>query len=435
VTVHTFQDGLVVRPAAVHLAAAAVLLLPLSYAVKFQLGRPGITWIDPSLLLGTVLAGVLVATNVSRVGRVIRHASHWDSPALWVACFVAVYCLSTLIRWSPSAGTYDSVREVARLILSVNLAFSIYAVGLETRARRTLYWAFAASTIIEFAYALYLVAVNYWGLPMWPAGRAYVADYVGRQSYFVGSHYWPRLGGSFVESPIFGLYMLSAITVGVIALREQQRFQGWVLCTIGAAGAIAALADQVLFGLALGTILLLVASKRGVWVRALGVGLAVLVISVGAASTINKISAAQTGPVYGTSAGERWWHLRFGWRLVSDRLDFAIIGVGPGHYGTYAAQAGEFPDTVTPQNSLGEVLFETGAAGVLLALVAVGSIALSVMRRQGLFGLGLVVMLVVGDSLQSNWKFEALFVAVAILLAAPAYERVPSPRSGSEPAT
>lgn len=434
-TVHTSQDGLVVQPAAVHLAAAAVLLLPLSYAVKFQLGKPGITWIDPSLLIGTVLAGVLVATNVSRVGRVIRHALHWDSPALWIACFVAVYCLSTLIRWSPSVGTYDNLREVTRLILSLNLAFSIYAVALETRARRTLYWAFAASTVIEFTYALYLVAVHYWGLPIWPAGRAYVADYVGRQSYFAGSHYWPRLGGSFVESPIFGLYMLSAIAVGAVALREHQRLQGWVLCTIGATGAIAALADQVLFGLALGTIVFLVASKRGVWIRALGVGLAVLVISVGAASTINKISVAQTGPVYGTSAGERWWHLRFGWRLVSGQLEYAVIGVGPGRYGTYAARAAEeFPDTVTPQ-SLGEILFETGSAGTLLALLAVGSIALSAMRRQGLFGLGFLVMLVVGVSLQSNWKFEALFVAVAILLAAPAYERAPSPRSGSKPAT
>jgi hypothetical protein len=117
--------------------------------------------------------------------------------------------------------------------------------------------------------------------------------------------------------------------------------------------------------------------------------------------------------------GERSFHLRYGWLILGAHPAATLFGIGPGRYGEYAADSGDFPDTVNMQTSEMEILVEWGVAGLATWLVLLGGLAWRAAQLHGLLGLGLVVALVIADSFQANWKHEAMFLAVAALSITP----------------
>jgi hypothetical protein len=59
---------------------------------------------------------------------------------------------------------------------------------------------------------------------------------------------------------------------------------------------------------------------------------------------------------------------------------------------------------------------EWGALGLALWLLLFGSFAARGFQAYGVLGLGFVVGLLIADSFQANWKHEAVFLALAVLV-------------------
>jgi hypothetical protein len=126
-------------------------------------------------------------------------------------------------------------------------------------------------------------------------------------------------------------------------------------------------------------------------------------------------SAGIVSWINGASLGERSFHARYGLSLLQTHPAATLFGIGPGRYGEYASETGDFPDTVNMQTSELEILVEWGVIGLAVWAVLLACITARVWEVHGVLGVGLLLGLILADSFQANWKYEAAFLAMGAL--------------------
>jgi hypothetical protein len=119
--------------------------------------------------------------------------------------------------------------------------------------------------------------------------------------------------------------------------------------------------------------------------------------------------------VNGGSVSERSFHINYGLSLLGAHPAASLFGIGPGRYGEYASETGYFLDTVNMQTSELELLVEWGVIGLTVWIALLGCVAARVWELNGLLGFGLLLGLILADSFQANWKYEAVFLAIGAL--------------------
>jgi hypothetical protein len=396
------------------LIIAALLLSPLSYVVKLVYDLP-FPWIDPTLLIGAA-AALLPPWSLPASDRRLR------SVVLCTMLFLGVYWLSATVAVAKAQfSSAEPFREPTRTTLGVLLCLGCMRVWRDRSALRRaadiLGWVAAAEVVIA-AYLLIGLAFN---LPMPAQWRAYEEAYWFRQAFYAGKIVWPRLGGTFVEAPPFGLYILGALIVRVIArhaARPEQpsRHGRWVdaILWIGLAGSLSSqvLIGAMLWGLLLAGFDLYVRRQPSLWHAA---GVVVLVALFSAGVYKKYLESRRPEPEIGSSVGERRAHTMRAWHIF---LDSPVLGVGPGQYGQVAMResASLYDPRVSPQFVPAELLADTGALGMSTALLLVASIMYVLLESRSYSALSAAAGLLVADSFQANWRWPMLFITIAVLL-------------------
>jgi hypothetical protein len=393
----------------------AVVVIPVGVASKFLLGIEGATWVDPTLLLSVAAMLALI----------LRWEDFFSGGLLLVSGGTAILFLTSvlcalsgmLIR--PPKLIYDVLREPLRLWL--NLCFFVVSCWFLVHKPRVVLRCSAVAVIFGLGSGIYLYLVAFGIAPASTDIISYTRAYQLRQTLWFNGIPIPRMGGLFFESPPFGLFMYSMLVV-LFCTRTSQPNARWTVFAISLAilGVLASLADQVLLAGSVGLLSSLpqLAKKRPgvVWPSILMVSLAICVFEF--QSIKGKNESSTTGIVSyvnGSSVGERSFHIHYGLSLLQADPAAAFFGIGPGRYGEYASETGMFVDTVSIQTSELELLVEWGGIGfaILVALFAV--VSARAWQVSGVLGIGLLISLILADSFQANWKYEAFFLAVAAL--------------------
>lgn len=394
----------------------ALLAMPLSYALKSIFSLEGITWVDPTLILGLVIFLLL--------GLPIK-----EKAPLWLLAFAFLSAFIGMFLMRPSAdrdrgALYVSYVEPIRLALVV-IWFWVSIRFFRLDKKFVLRW-LAICVAWEFSIACYLYLAFYDLVPVSETVKLYLDIYKTKQVVFWGDLPIYRMAGTFIESPPFGLFMFSCFVIFAIALsgpdsKDDKRFRTWLgtgaICAF--LGSVASLSDQTFIALViLGLAFVLMRESRGktarrlVWAT-LVVGLALYV--VGAEGGRWKSDAYYSGNPMGMSISERLFHAKYGLGLFAEQPASFLVGIGPGRYGDYAVRTGYFPSTVQPGVAIIEWLVEYGVLGLLIIgrwLYRIGSHAAF---SYGRIGAGAFVALLAAIMFQPNWLWEAWFLALAFL--------------------
>ena len=283
----------------------------------------------------------------------------------------------------------------------------------------------ALSALFQFIVATYCYAAILKGFVPVPAVTYnYLLAYATRQALYVGDNSIPRMAGTFDESPLFGLFMLSCFVVLILHLVKDHvgRGRGWVIAGSIAAGigVIASFSDQVLLGLA---VLLVPLAFQTIKLgkSAQRVAIVICLVSAGYVvehSIAKSLSEAQTSvSIYGKSLGERAFHAGYAMTILTEEQSAIFFGIGPGRYGDYVSTTGIFPSTVTPQVMPVEWAIGYG----LIGFIAISAWLFQIFRRArlslGILGIGAFAGLIVGNLFQARWLWEGWFFALAYLYA------------------
>jgi hypothetical protein len=398
---------------------AALMLTPVSVACKFLLGATNVVWIDPSLLLSLVALLALLPRWEDFLEDELRFLVA-GAAVLFLASLCSAFS-GALLR--PPSSLYTVLREPLRLWLSLGW-FLTCAWFLKHQAR-TVFIGAVIAVMLGLSAGIYLELAAFSLVPAPALAVSYARTYMARQTLWFHGFPLLRMGSLFFEAPPFGLFMFSMVVV-LQRLRGAVNRSIWsgVGMTAAALGALFSLSDQVLFAGAVGVFsgLPQLAKKRPATTWLLAFVMMIVVCVFEFQSIDIKQASSTTGVVTrinGGSVAERSFHLRCGWLLLGAHPAATLFGIGPGRYGEYAADSGDFPDTVNMQTSEMEILVEWGVAGLAAWLFLLGGLALRAARLHGLLGLGLLVALVIADSFQANWKHEAAFLAIAALSITP----------------
>jgi len=397
------------------LYSVAVVAIPISVAAKFILGFTGTTWIDPTL----VLAAAALLALIPRWGDFLT-----GDLRLVVAGSALVFAMSLICALSglllrPPSLLYAVIREPLRLWL--NLCWFLVSCWFLIYKPRVI----LLCSIIAVAFALgagiYLHLAAFGLAPAPELVVAYTRAYLLRQTLWFNGIPLPRMGGLFFESPPFGLFMFSMLVV-LSFTRENGRYTRWTAWGIGFAvlGMFLSLADQVLLAGIVGLLSWLpnLGKKHPGVTWPLAIVATVAICAFEFQSIGVKETSSTTGIVTrinGGSVSERSFHLRYGLSLLQTHPAATLFGIGPGRYGEYASETGDFPTTVNIQTSELEILVEWGAVGLAAWIALLACVAARIWELHGVLGLGLLLGLVLADSFQANWKYEGVFLAIAAL--------------------
>src|SRR5437016_11935090 len=179
------------------LYALALLTMPLSYATRDLLGVVGITWVDPTLILG--LAAFLLVGAPTK-----------EKTPLWLIgfAFLSAFIGMFLMRASPDRekdSLYVYYVEPIRLTLNI-IWFWVSIRFLILDRKFVLRW-LAICVAWEFSIACYLYLAFFDLVPVPEAVRLYLEIYKTRQALSWGDLTIYRMAGTFIESPHFGLFM------------------------------------------------------------------------------------------------------------------------------------------------------------------------------------------------------------------------------------
>jgi len=319
----------------------------------------------------------------------------------------------------PTDSLYDVLREPVRL--GLNLSWMLVSCWFLVHNPKIISRFAVISVIFALLTGIYLTLVVFGIAPASQDVTAYMRIYFLRQIISFNGTLVPRMGGLFIEAPPFGLYMFSMLTVLVILLKHSIHSRWSVLGVwVAALGMLLSMADQVLIG-SFAWAIVSIPSLKGrssklIWVLAVIAsviigGFEIRTIILKEQSAGGKIAT----DINGSSIGERDFHLRYGMSLLQAMPAATILGIGPGRYGEYAAETGNYPDTVNMQITEPEILVEWGVLGLLFWIILLYFIAIQAWRNYGFPGIGLVLGLLIADSFQANWKYEAVFLAIAVL--------------------
>lgn len=396
----------------------ALVLSPLSYAIK-TIYDLQFTWVDPCLVIGPA-AAVLPRWSWPAVDRRIR--------ALTIATllFLGVYWLSAsraaaLARFPDS----EPYREPVRTLLAMLLGVACIRVMRTPAAVRRAAIVFGWTGVAEVFIAAYLLAALALPLPLPEVWRSYVLYYWAHQSVWAGAIVWPRLGGTFVESPPFGLYILGVLIVlrlgRRVARRHDAPMPGRWMDTVLVLGLIGSLSTQVLAGAALWGIILIAPRLRSAtmhartrWLHGAG-GIALLsVLALGGA--YKYATGTRADVEYGTSVGERRAHAESAWRLFDGD---PALGIGPGQFGQveWRRTYGLYDKRVSPLSVFHELLADSGAIGLGAAAVFVGCLMLLFLRGRHYWEGAAATALLAADAFQGNWRWPIVFIGLGTLVA------------------
>ncbi len=388
--------------------------MPFTYGTKFALGLKNITWVDPTLVLGLVVFILVLPSIKPRVTLLIV-----------LSAFVGGAIGFVLLNISGSApsAVYTALREPMRLALNM-IFFWVSIDYFRSRRALVIKW-LAISVTIQMVLAAYLWLAAASLVPLFEPAATYARDYAIRQLIWFGNTPVMRLGGTFMESPPFGLFMFSAFVLfSTLLYKSRENLPwlriGWAMSLIGLLGS---LSDQIYLSLFFfvmigGASMMTGKSKMVARVVAIVVLLAISPYLIERISS--KVTEATSLKAYnamGQSGGERIYHLQNSFELLTENLIRIPFGVGPGRYGAYAARTGVFPSTVTPQVTVVEWVVEHGLIGFCLFLYWLWLIGVRAIRDYGLFGLAAVSALMIANLFQGNWKWEVWFLALSFFYA------------------
>jgi hypothetical protein len=396
------------------LYAIAVLVIPINVASKFVLGLTGATWVDPTLVLAVIALLVLIP----RWGDFLIGDLRLVVAGAALVCFLSIACAISGALIRPPSSLYDVLREPLRLWL--NLVWLVLSCWFLIYRPRVVLIASLFAVAFGLASGLYFHLVAFGRAPASASVVSYTRAYLLRQTLWVNGFPIPRMGGLFFESPPFGLFMLSMLVV-IVSTRTLERVK-WTTSAVVCAviGLVCSLADQVLLAGGIGLLCWMPSLGRRhpriAWPLAL-IATTVLCVFEFQAITV-KAGSSESGIVSrinGSSVGERSFHVHYGLALLQSHPMATLFGIGPGRYGEYAGDTGDFPETVNMQTSEMELLVEWGVLGLAVWVALIGGLAVRICGERGVLGLGLFVAIIVADSFQANWKHEAVFLAIAAL--------------------
>jgi len=285
----------------------------------------------------------------------------------------------------------------------------------------------SVSVICQLAIGIYLYFAMFGLLPASESVNSFLADYRNRQVLWFSGGGIPRMGGTFNESPLFGLFMLSGFAVLSLELRRRQpgsRGVGliWTGVIAAAIGTICSFSDQVLIAAsilvgALGWNRL----RRSGWVRHLVlVSMLTLVgFNISRIYFKNTVEATNGIYVYGESFGQRKYNPQYGLKILAEQPLAVFWGVGPGRFGDYAAEDGMYREESTIQPGVTVIEWLVGYGLIGLVAIAGWLYAIGKQAWIGFGGLGLTVLfaLLLGNMFQLRWLWESWFMALAYLYA------------------
>jgi hypothetical protein len=401
------------------LVIIALVLSPLSYMIKLVYDLP-FTWIDPTLVVGA-FAALLPPWSLEFHDRRLR------SVAACAALFLGTYWLAAIaaVATAQFPGA-EAFREPVRTLLGILLCIGCIRAWRDKSALRRAAVVLGWVAVVEVVVAAYLLIGLALDLPMPAVWRTYQEAYWFRQAFYAGKIVWPRLGGTFVEAPPFGLYVLGAlITLSsarrAVDPRRPLAMPGrWMdaILWIGLAGS---LSSQVLIGAVLWGLLYigfdLYTRRQPKWWHALALAALVTVFSGGMYR--KYLESRDSGPAIGQSVGERRAHTVRVWHTF---LEHPVLGVGPGQYGEVAMREtfSQYDPRVSPQFAAAEILADAGGLGFAAAVLMVGSVIYALFRVEDYTGVSAAAGLIVADSFQANWRWPMVFIAIAVLLSATA---------------
>lgn len=401
--------------ASTFLYAIALGLVPVSVAVKPLLGLDNILWVDPTLifsLLSLLLLGFRWNDFLSPSLRIIT----LGCGAIMLLAFI---CSISGFVLHPTSKLYDVIREPLRLLL--NLCWMLVSCWFLANKPKIVVRFACISIIFALFSGIYLYLVVFGFIPAPASVVFYMRIYFIRQVIWLGSTPIPRMGGLFIEAPPFGLFMFSMLAVLLIMRRNGFRdiLIRWG-SILAALGILLSMADQVLLGSLTWIFVSLpeIVRRRSKATFAL-IGIAVLALGfIEIRSFLLKENTTGSNVVTyinGSSIGERDFHLKYGLSLLQSLPTATIFGIGPGRYGEYAAETGDYPSTVNMQIAEPEILVEWGIVGLLVWAILISFTAIRVWSLHRYLGVGLLFGLIIADSFQANWKYEAFFLAIAAL--------------------
>lgn len=405
------------------LAYATVIFFPASYALKFILDLET-TWVDPAFVTGALALAIYV---IRRKGRIALTPGERRT-ATAAGVFLLVYCIAgllALLRYvctyhGIAPTTYACVRHPAWLALCVALFYLVLVAANDRRFYQSILRLFVWVGIGELLLALYTLAAlaRGWYLPQ--TWAAYMEAYYWRQAVYQGGAIIPRLGGTFLEAPIYGLFMLCALVSNLLLLRLGARRLYKVTLALLLLGTIGSLSDQVLLGLAALPVFVflpgLVRHTRRRPLALVGGMMVVIGLATWVGLSIHRKSQLESPQlrVGGQSMSERVYHAAYG---LDRAEEHPLIGIGPGMYGYYVEKTGFFPHTATVMFTLPEILAETGVIGLASFLIFVSLTGWWLWRRRDGIGFGAFVSLLAASSLQSNWKWGFLYFTFGLVIA------------------
>jgi hypothetical protein len=396
------------------LILGALVLSPVSVVIKLVYSLP-FPWIDPTLILGAA-AALLPPWPLPPADRRLRGV------AVCAVLFLGTYWLSATL--SVAAAQFpgaEPFREPVRTALGILLCVGCVRVWTKGSALQRAAVVLGWVAVVEVLLAVYLLAGLALNLPMPAQWRSYQEIYWFRQAFYAGKIVWPRLGGTFVEAPPFGLYVLGAIIMLSFARRTTPRDSPpmpgrWMdaILWLGLAGSLSSqvLIGAMLWGLLLAGFDLYVRRQPTLWHV---VGVVVLLTLFSGGVYKKYLESKRPQPEIGSSVGERRAHTTRAWRTF---LSHPILGVGPGQYGEVAMRESFslYDVRVSPQFVPAELLADSGALGFGTAVLLVASILFALLRSGNYSAVSAAAGLLVADGFQANWRWPMLFIAIAVLL-------------------
>ncbi|MDL1870597.1 O-antigen ligase family protein [Deltaproteobacteria bacterium PRO3] len=409
----------------------SLVFLPLSFATKLILGIPSITWIEPTLIINFLIFPFQIPTLKFSDALALICAT------LLFPTIVIVFSLISLISLDPAPFSKTLV-EIARLSLCSIFAFNSYNFLSQTNFRKRAYFTIGVSGTLQLLFAIYIISTPFLPVPTLSSLKEYAIEYLYRQSVFGFGIPIPRLGGTFIESPPFGLFMLCVLMVSIFNFREFKTKSSVFFILASSFGTLASLSSQVLLSaILIGGIFYFrsrFAKKNILFFNITFLIAVVFLVTCYLALPYfsQKYTEFITGQFSGTSFGERYFHLEKSLDLLSQNIRILIIGIGAGNFGFYSAKDGIFPDTVTPQFIVSEILVENGILGLTIFLFTILFIIKKINKGMGYYGVLLFLALFFANSFQSNWKQPSFFLLLSLLLAIASKERVYNLPSNAE---